>query len=226
MRLSIALPLIAVTFLSGCASTPNLMTQRLAATPVAEHAYMIGTYVISCEPRDDKCNQVFNSLSTYYRATDNKDVKGSLNSVYGSIFGDDTSFDFVDSSRKEKGFHFCVALPPGSYTFHSYDFYSFAGGGSGYSLPEGSQFNLPFSVAAGEVAYVGRLKLTTAMGKNIFGLPLPAPGILLLSSDPTAMQNAALQKCPDSARSKPIKNAVLKVAATNDNPSVQIEPQR
>ena len=214
------------SLLSSCASSPNLIAQRLAATPASDHAYIIGTYVVSCEPRNERCAQAFNSLSTYYRAIDNKDARGRLNSTSGSVFGTDTVHDFVDLEHKEKGFHFCVALPPGDYAFHTFDFYNFAGGGSGYSLPEKSQFALPFTLAAGEVAYVGRLKLTTSTGQNIFGMKLPAPGILLLSSDSTAMQAAALHKCPESVWSKSIRDATLKAAATNGNPLVQVEPGR
>ena len=226
MRLLTPLLLVIAGFMASCASSPNVLTQRLAATPVASHAYIIGTYVVSCEPRNERCNQAFNSLSTHYSAVDNKDARGRLNSTSGSIFGNDTTYDFVDLPRAERGFHFCIALPAGDYEFHTFDFYSFAGGGSGYSLPEKSQFSLPFSIAPGEVAYVGRLKLTTTTGQNIFGMKLPAPGLLLLSSDTSEAQAAALQKCPDAVRSRTIRDATLKVAMAKGNPLVQPEPPR
>ena len=226
MRPQIPLLVIVAALATSCGTSSSVLTQRLAATPVAEHAYIVGTYVVSCEPRNERCDQAFNSLSTYYRATDNKEARGRLNSTTGSVFGNDTNYDFVDPSRKEKGFHFCVALPAGNYEFHAFDFYNFAGGGSGYSLPEKSQFSLPFTVAAGEVAYVGRLKLTTTTGKNIFGITLAAPGVLLLSADSSETQGKALQKCPEAARSRAIRDATVKVAMARGNPLVQEEPSR
>ncbi len=212
--------------LSGCATGPNVLTQRLSAIPAENHSYIVGTYVVTCEPRRERCDQAFNSISAYYRSSSDKDASGRLNSVTGSMFSNDTAYDFVDLTRKEKGFHFCIPLPAGDYVFYTFDFYNFAGGGSGYSIPEKNQFKLPLSLTSGEVAYVGRLKLTTTTGKNIFGLPLPAPGILLLSSDTTEIQKAALSKCPDIARSRPIRDASLTPAMANGNPLVQADNGR
>lgn len=183
---------------------------------------MIGTFVVTCEPKNERCAQTFNVLSAYYRSAD-KSSRGSLRSEQGSMFRDDTVYDFVDQARREKGYYFCIALPPGDYAFHTIDFYNYSGGGTGYSVREENQFNLPYSLAPGEVVYVGRLKVTTTIGQNIFGMKLKAPGALLLSNNATESA-AALQKCPENVRGRTVRDASLKVAMANGNPLVQANP--
>lgn len=218
--------LVLAALAAGCASGPGPLTQRLQATPESERAYVVGTYVVTCRVQADKCHQAFNSLSTYYRSTTNKEVRGRLNSTFGSMFGDDAVFDFVDLQAGEKGFNFCVALPPDTYEFYSYDFYNFAGGGSGFSIPESRQFSVPFAVGPGDVLSLGRIKLTTSLGQNIFGMTLPAPGVLMLSPVPAAAPPVLLQKCPEAVRSRTVKSIDLYQAITVNTPLVQTLPAR
>jgi hypothetical protein len=210
--------------LSACASRPDTITQRLSATPQEKYSYVIGTYVVTCEPRKERCDQAFNEISTAFRSADDKTAYRALNSVSGSIFNKNTVYDFVDQTRKEKGFHFCIPLPAGDYGFFAFNFYNYAGGGSGYWIGEKNVFNLPFSLAAGEVAYVGRLKIKTTSG--MVSMRFPAPGILLLSSDNAEVQRTALQKCPEGVRTRPIRDASLKPSMANGNPLVQADGGR
>ncbi len=212
--------------LAGCASGPVLVTLRLASTPPYQHAYLLGTYAVSCEPRSGRCDQVFNALSVYSRDSTDNAAQRRPSSVSGSIFSDDTNFDFVDMVRKEKGFYFCIALPPSDYHVYKYGFYNFAGGGSGFSIPKANHFNVPFKLAHGEVPDVGRLKLTTDFGKNIFGMTLPAPGVLLLSDEPASTRQLALAKCSANVQQKPIRLAPLNVDAAKGSPLVQAAPGR
>jgi hypothetical protein len=79
-------------------------------------------------------------------------------------------------------------------------------------------------LAPGEVAYVGTLKLTTSAGKNIFGMKLSAPGVLLLSSSPGEGMAAALKKCPEAVRGKQVRDASLR-ATEALKPWVLADPQ-
>jgi hypothetical protein len=207
---------------SACTTTADLVNQRLASILETERAYVVGTYAVDCTPRDSKCFHAFNSISTYYRSVSDKDIRGRLNWTTGSILGTDTTHDYIASDRKEKGFHFCIALPPGKYEVYTYDFYNFAGGGSGYSIREEGQFKLPFSFAAGQVVDVGKLHITTSTGKNFFGMSLPAPGILLLSDSTSEASAAALSKCPASIRSRPIHGSSLTASGYRPSPFVRV----
>ena len=212
--------------LASCATTAEQMNQRIAALPEATRAYIIGTYAVDCTPRRGQCEQAFNSISTRYRGTDDKDLRGSFTSVPDKFFGTETVYDFDSQERGEKGFYFCVALPPGNYIVYTYDFTNFAGGGSGYSLPSESYFKLPFSVSAGEVVNLGKLKVTSTKGRSLIGLPVRGPGVLLLSGTSRDAAEAAMNKCPESVRSKPIRDAFLSTAYAGDSAFVQAEPPR
>lgn len=204
--------------LTSCVTPQQIMKERVNAIPETKRAYVLGRYTVECEPTRNDCRQEFNSLTVNYRST-TSDFFGFLDSTHGSIFGHDTVYDFVDPSRREKGYYFCEVVPAEAFAFFSYRFWNFAGGGSGYSVREESYFNLPFSLAPGEIVYVGRLKLTTAKGKNMFGMSLPTPGILLLSENQTDIASA-LQKCPANIRTRSVRNAPLKIPAQNPSPLV------
>lgn len=202
--------LASVLLLSACSNLSEKGSQRLAAIPEEKRAYIIGAYAVGCEPTKDGCRQAFNSISTYYRNVEDKDFDSRFQFISGSVFSSDTVPDYIRTDRQDKGRYFCVPLPAGRYSVYAYDFYNFAGGGSGYSMKKENHFDLPFSVSEGEVAYLGTMKMSAATGKNIFGMTLPAPGVLLLSSSPDDAIDKALQKCPQHVRTRPVRNAALR----------------
>lgn len=215
--------LASVLLLSACSSISEQRAQRVAAIPEEKRAYIIGAYAVGCEPTKDSCRQAFNSISTSYRNVEDKDFDSRFDFITGSVFSSDTVPDYIRMDRQDKGMYFCVPLPAGRYSVYAYDFYNFAGGGSGYSMKKENHFDLPFSVSEGEVAYLGTLKISAATGKNIFGMRLPAPGVLLLSSSPGDAIDKALQKCPEHVRSRPVRNAALR--ADGASPHVLADPQ-
>ena len=93
-------------------------------------------------------------------------------------------------------------------------------------MPEEYEFALPFSLAPGEVAYVGRLKVTTETARNVFGMKIQVPGKLLLSSEPTEARLEAMRKCPESVRNSPIRDATLKLEMIRGNPVVRADDSR
>ncbi|MGX4642105.1 hypothetical protein [Massilia sp. SYSU DXS3249] len=224
MHIQLFAPALAgVLLLSACSNMAEQRAQRVAAIPEEKRAYIIGAYAVGCEPAKDRCRQAFNAISTHYRNVEDKDFDSEFEFVHGSVFGKDTVPDYTRMDRQDKGIYFCVPLPAGRYSVYAYDFYNFAGGGSGYSMKKEHHFDLPFSVSEGEVAYLGTLKISAATGKNIFGMPLPAPGVLLLSSSPGDAMDKALQKCPEHVRTRPVRNAALR--AEGASPYVLADPQ-
>ena len=212
MALRLTLSLLAVVHLAACTTPAERLSQQVALVPEADRSYMVGNYAVDCEPSGSSCAHAFNAISVYYRQTAKPEIQGRLSWIRGSMLADNTSHDYMLEAG-EKGQYFCVTLPPGDYEFYTYDFYNFAGGGSGYSIPERSQFKVNFSVAPGEVVNVGKLHVTTGTGKNVFGMTLPAPGVLVLSDLTTDAVNAAQAKCPDRARRSNARPAKLSPVA-------------
>lgn len=208
----------------GCQTPEAALRQRTDAIPEAQRAYIIGTLAVTCRPVKDICNPAFNATTAHYRSADGGNVDGRLVWTWGSMFGDDTVADYVRQDRADKGSHFCIALPPGRYQFYAYDFIHFAGGGTGYRFLKDKYFDLPFTLAPGEVAYLGTLKLTTGVGENIFGWKMTAPGVLLLSSAPEAGIPAALKRCPEGVRGRKVRDASLR-ATEALRPWVFADPQ-
>jgi hypothetical protein len=206
--------------LAACASPPDLIAQRLASTPPDAQSYIVGTYAASCQTSrwHDKCLQTFSAVSLACRLSDERSKSQELESIVGPTYSKlSTKFDFVDRAKKENGYHFCIALPPGEYEFYTYGWTNFAGGNVSRYLGDYYQFKIPFSLAPGEVVDVGRLKLMIEYGKW-----LENPGSLLLSASTPETRLAAQQKCPADIRSRQVRSALL-VPRNNASSLVQTE---
>lgn len=209
--------------LSACATNADRTNEKLATIPEANRAYLVGTFAVECSPLKEACNHAFNALTINYKNLEDKEVKGNLTFTSGSAFGRNTEHDFMKQDRREKGVYFCLALPVGSYAFHTFSFYNFAGGGGGFSIKEEGQFKLPFNLNNGEIVNVGKLKLTTSATTSFLGVSRAAPGNLLISNGSEIDANAALQKCPETVRNKTMRNAFLNIADAKGSPFVQVE---
>jgi hypothetical protein len=214
----------AAVLLSACATSADVLNARMQSVPESERAYIVGRFAVECKARKDACRQTFDSISASFRSTDGKGVSHVMGSTVGSAFGTNTVNDFESPGTLESGYYFCQALPAGSYAFYTYEYYNFAGGGTGYYLPEENQFTLPFQLAPGEIAYLGRLKLTTSVGKNLFGMKLNVPGVLLLSADRENDLPLALLKCPEAVRSRAVRDALLLDSIEAGSATVQRDP--
>lgn len=210
----------------GCVSQAQIRQAREAAIPTDQRSYAIGRFSIDCLPVKERCVQRFDSMSVGYSSSAGKSFEGVVEAVQGS-FGYDTVFDEVSITAGEKSFYFCEVFPPGEHSFFTMRYWNFAGGGGGFFLRDEDYFSLPFSTAPGEVVYVGRLKMTTSIEHNIFGMPLHAPGQLLLSSDAHADIARALAKCPVEMRDARVRDAPLRTCTPNRyvamQPSIEAE---
>ena len=106
---------------------------------------------------------------------------------------------------------------------HTYRYWNFDGGGNGYTLPEANQFNVPFRANAGEVLYVGDVKLTYAESKNMLGLKMIVPGVIELSPGDPAQAQLALAKCAEAVRGLPLRSEPLR-APSAGHPLVVAKP--
>lgn len=201
---------IFVFLLPSCTTFTEMRRQLEASLPESERAYLIGKFSVSCEPnsKQSKCKQGFNSLSLYYEYLHDEKYSSRLNSTWGGM-GSDTIHDEIDYDRKEKGYYFCRILPAGNYSILNMTFNNFSGGGSGYSLNNEDFFNLSFQLKTGQVTTIDHLKLTTGTGENIFGMSLPAPGKLIVSSLSEEKRRLAIRKCPSKVWSNEVISADL-----------------
>ncbi len=214
--------IMVTVILSGCASGPTPLQNRIDSIPEMQRGYAIGTYSVDCRVHRDSCIQAFNSITAYYRMTTDHEIRGNLDWTFGSLFRTNPTHDYINSEEGHKGFHFCVALPPGSYEFHSISYYNFAGGGSGYSVREKDFFSVPFLINPGEVSDLGSIRVTTTTGKNIFGMTLPAPGVMQISSARASDSKAAIMKCPESAKTMDVLSSPLQPAPGIPSPFVRV----
>jgi hypothetical protein len=209
--------------LAGCATNSDRINERLAGIPESGRAYLTGTFAVECSPQKENCYHMFNSLTAYFKNLEDTDVGNNLNATFGGAIIKDTEYDFVNREKREKGYHFCMALPAGPYAFYTLTFTNFAGGGTGYSIKKENQFNLPFTLAKGEIINIGKVKITTESGKNIFGLGVALPGHLSISPVTDQDIKSAIQKCPESVRNKTVRNAFLKIEDAKGNSFVKAE---
>lgn len=203
--LNLVLPLLPIIITTGCNTVAQKRNAIIEKIPPDERAYIIGKYSVACKPVGSSCSQHFNSITLHYRDINTKSFPGTLSSTVGSIFGGNTEHDFISQASHEQGIYFCYALPPDNYEFYTVNYYSFSGGGSGYTLKEDAYFSLPFTLTHGELAYVGNFKMTTRIGSNAFGMPLRTAGQLVISNGNEDDMSKALDKCPASVRSKRVK---------------------
>lgn len=220
---SILIAFLFALFLTACATNASRIADKLASTPDSDRAYVIGSFAVECAPFKEDCNPAFNALSVSYKNINDKEVKGNITHIFGSMFGRSTVHDFANLDLREKGTFFCIALPAGSYAFHTIGFDNFAGGGSGFSIKEENQFTLPFNLTNSEVVNVGKLKISTTSVKTLLGVSRPAPGQLLISAGSEKDVKSALQKCPEAVRSKSVRNAILNIADAKGNPFVKVD---
>ena len=211
--------LAASGLLGACATVEEINADKVADVPVNQRSYVLGEFVVECNGEKNGCPQAFNSISAYSQRTDaGEPFTMFLNSTQGG-FGGNTEHDFVNPDKNEQGLYFCQIVPAGDYQFYSWSYMNFAGGGSGFSLRDEGHFNLPFTVAPGQAVHIGRIKMTTEVGRNMFGMKLPAPGIMQISEREADIQRAQ-SKCPAVARDRPVDETPLRIPPNEPTPFV------
>lgn len=203
--------LFGFSLLFGCATHNESRQKMEESLPEHERAYLIGKYSIQCSPNPSRntCAQSFNSMSVYYQSAGGMHYSDIFDFTSGGMFGGDTVADHIDLEAGEKSFYFCRILPAGAYNLFSIRYWNFAGGGSGYTLRKEDQFDVPFHLEAGKVSNIDHLSLTVAQGKNAFGMSLPMPGGLEISSLSEGEVEQALERCPENARSLEVTQQLL-----------------
>jgi hypothetical protein len=210
---------IVLASLAACTPYTQVKQQRLEAVPLSERGYVIGRYGVDCWNKSKtKCHQSFNALTTYFGqverpANENEFIPGILKAEFGSILGNDTVWDIVDMESRQRWFYFCEVVRGGEQEFHGMRYWNYAGGGSGYSVPDEGSLGLRFDAPAGVVTYIGWIKAATGDGRNFVGMRLPSPLGLQVGEGSEDDYAQALQRCPAEAQALPVQRVVLDPAS-------------
>jgi hypothetical protein len=210
---------LALVALSACTPYTQVKQQRLEAVPLSERGYVIGRYGVDCWHKSQtKCQQAFNALTTYFGqvekpATVDDYIPGLLKAEFGSITGNDTEWDIVDMQSRQRWFHFCEVVRGGEQQFNGIRYWNYAGGGSGYQVPNEGSLGLRFDAPAGVVTYIGWIKAATGDGRNFVGMRLPSPLGLQVGEGTEDDYAQALQRCPAEAQGLEVRRVVLDPAS-------------
>ena len=148
---------------------------------------LVGSF--SRDPREYE----YYSQTFYYEGKSNK-KKYKIGSL-GPIPFTATKDDFKpDDSR---GFVFAYRLPKGTYHFTDFYLAQPTGGSSYMAWRSREPYSIPFEIAPGKVNYVGEIKVIPVMGKNIFGITIPAGGFWVVSDQRVRDIELLKKKYPD-----------------------------
>ena len=128
--------------------------------------------------------------SIFYRDAGSKKNNGFLHPCEGMSCNFQNG-DFTNAH----GELYLLELPVGNYEFYNYSINISTGVSEG-EITAKNAFSMPFSVQAGKVKYVGEAKLKDVMGKNAFGMSVPAGEIPSVSDQHVRDFATAKKKFP------------------------------
>jgi hypothetical protein len=80
----------------------------------------------------------------------------------------------------EAGVVLVQALPPGDYAIYNFDVFNNAGTVQSHYFSK-VDISIPFTVRPGQTTYLGNYQANHLSGKNMFGMPLPAGAVFIVS---------------------------------------------
>ena len=124
--------------------------------------------------------------------------------------------------RKTSGAFFDIPMPAGRYEF--FEFWTVAASGFGSTEYRSREpFSVPFTIEQGKVHYLGEFRAYPLVGKNIFGMSLPAGGYFVLR-DQEQRDTKLLLKRREVATVGPVKN-VARELDTKRTPFLRPTPR-
>jgi hypothetical protein len=83
-------------------------------------------------------------------------------------------------SQEENGVVQYLKLPPGNYEIFNFSI-AFITGNVDKHFSSHNDFSIPFMIRSNETTYLGNYQANKLVGRNIFGLPLPAGAVFVVS---------------------------------------------
>ena len=162
------LPVVALVALVGCASGP-LEPEHLPGQELEPGSgLLVGSFA-----RDPSEHEYY-SQRFYYESKTTRE-RFEIHSQWGfDIFGGQAKDDFkVGDSH---GIVFAHELPGGAYHYTNFSIYDAGGGFYQQYWRSKEPYSIPFEIVPGKVNYAGEIRLVPRVGKNIFGITIPAGG--------------------------------------------------
>ncbi|MCG8428653.1 MAG: hypothetical protein MI754_14965 [Chromatiales bacterium] len=160
-----------VLLLAGCASTPPI-PPNYSGSDAGKIVVGIGA----------AAGTNYSSYSFLFRRVDQRSLPkdqqqvGRLMFLQNNIFSSNEP-DYDTSS--EQGEVLVQSIPAAKYEIFNFDIYD-----NGYverNFSSRVDFSIPFTVEAGKITYLGNYQANKLMGKNYFGLPIPAGALFVVS---------------------------------------------
>ena len=164
---------LAIALITGCATFDRLPTDY--AGPDA------GKVVISIGAASGTS---YSSYSLLFRRRETSSVNDTKRTQGQFVFFQKNMFSKQKpdyQAAAESGVVLVQSLPPGSYEIFNFDIFFNAGTvQNNYSskLP----FSIPFIVRPGQTTYLGNYQANKMTGRNLFGIPLPAGAVFVVSN--------------------------------------------
>lgn len=199
--------------LSSCALRDTELENALELLADAERGYVLGRFETSCDPEIDSCELYFAQTAVIYNDMSNRPYAGVIEArrpggrltANNKYLRDPGIFDAYDLTDKTASFHFCVPLPPGSYSFTNVVWFESP---FTYRLStDENPVDLPFKVDSSSLSYVGVLRPLAKMGPPPRGFgEVPVPAGFELEPGSHEDLELAIRKCPAAVRERQLKH--------------------
>lgn len=119
----------------------------------------------------------FTSQSIFFRKKGSTD-SGQITFIHDGLWNVPIDFD----DKAVRGTLFAVRLPVGEYELHQVMFFINRGQFGTTTFKAKEEFSIPFRVEEGRSIYLGEFVAVPVMGKNFFGMAVPAGGYFVVSN--------------------------------------------
>ena len=186
-----------VLIIAGCATVqPVTVPEGLPTVAPGRSGIVFGTIGLSG-------NTPFTQHALVYRAKGGKATGQFVFRRSGIV---DTQIDFTEG--RTTGSLFFARLPAGEYELVNVRFFENRAQFGTTTFSSKTEFSVPFTIAEGKATYLGEFLSATSMGKNVFGLSVPAGGYFFVA-DRLQRDRSLLVAKEASAASMEIANSTL-----------------
>lgn len=190
--MKIILILLTVFTLSACVSIPEVRNEYQGADA--------GRIVIGIGASK---NTQYSSYSLIFRKIGDKNSEPSRFVYFQESLFSAQKRDY--DNAVENGVVQSFRLPPGDYEIFNFNIF-LNGGTIQKNFSSRVDFSIPFKVRANETTYLGNYQANTVIGKNLFGLPMPAGAIFIVNNREIEDIELAKNRLPNASFG-PILNA-------------------
>lgn len=177
------LTLFAVIMLSACGSMPDVRNEYQGAD-AGRIAIGIGA----------SANTHYSSYSLKFRKLGDKEGESNrfVYFQHNEFSAQKRDYDTAEENGVVQSFR----LPPGDYEIFNFDVF-LNGGMVQKNFASRNEFSIPFRVRANETTYLGNYQANLSMGKNFFGMSMPAGSVFVVTNREKADLELVKKRLPN-----------------------------